>query len=119
MPEWMRPAVRYLLYALLATVVLDRAFALQNETRRILRERHRLRIKIARIRRHNTRQEQIKTALTSDPFYIERVLRERYGYRTPGEEQPLAPRRSTVAARQQPQVRLALPSERRGSDVLR
>jgi len=119
MPDWMRPAARYLLYAVLATLVLDRAFALQDETHRLLRERHRLRIEIARIRRSNAKQEQIKEALASDPFYIERVLRERYGYHRPGEEQPFAPRRSTVAARQRAQVRLALPSERRESNVLR
>ena len=76
------------LYAIVAAVVLDRALASQRETLRLRQECRRITAEIARIRTENARHERTWNALRSDPFYIERVLRGRYGYRRPGEVEP-------------------------------
>ncbi len=88
MREWIGPIAKYVLYAVFAVCVFHQALATQRETRRLLRERRRLQIEIARLHRANILRERVRTALRTDPFYVERVLRERHGYRAPGEQPP-------------------------------
>lgn len=88
MREWLEPLAKYLLFAAFAVIVFHQALASQAETRRFLLERRRIRIEIGRLRRQNGARERIRAALASDPFYVERMLRERHGYRLPGEDEP-------------------------------
>lgn len=88
MREWVWPVSKYILYALVAAVLLDRALASQRETLRLRQECRRITAEIARIRAKNARHGRTWNALRFDPFYIERVLRGRYGYRRPGEVEP-------------------------------
>ncbi len=83
--EWIGPVAKYILFAVIAAFVLDRALAAQRETRRLLRDRNRLQQEIRAIRQQKAQREKVYKALSSDPFYVERVLRERYGYVRPGE----------------------------------
>lgn len=89
---WIGPIAKYILFAVLAACVLDRALATQRETKRLLRDRNRLQWEINRIRQQNASREKVHKALSSDPFFVERVLRERYGYIRPGE----VPRTQTI-----------------------
>jgi len=100
MREWIGPVAKYLLYAVFAASVFHQALASQRETRRLFRERRRIRAEIAQLRRQNVRREQMRRALAADPFYVERTLRERYGYRLPGElpPAPAARRRQGASA---------------------
>lgn len=100
MREWIGPIAKYLLYAVFATSVFHQALASQSETRRLFRERRRIRAEIAQLRRENVRREHMRRALAADPFYVERTLRERYGYRSPGELPP-ASAEATAARRRQ------------------
>lgn len=90
MREWIGPVAKYLLYAAFAVSVFHHALASQRETRRLFRERRRIRAEIAQLRRENVRREHMRLALGADPFYVESTLRERYGYRLPGELPPPA-----------------------------
>jgi len=76
------PLAKYLLYAAFAVCVFDHALALDRETARLRSQCRRIRAQIAHIRRQNAQREQVRKALALDPFYVERVLRERYGYRS-------------------------------------
>ncbi len=104
MREWIGSVAKYLLYAICAAAVLHQALASQKETRRLLRERRRIKSEIAQLRDQNIRREHVRHALSADPFYVERALRERYGYRSPGESPPpsagaiAAPRRREASA---------------------
>jgi len=93
MRQWLGPVAKYLLYAAFAVCVFGHALALERETVRLKSQRRRIRAQIAHIRQQNSEREQVRNALDSDPFYVERVLRERYGYRRPGEEEPAKPER--------------------------
>ncbi|MFH1732979.1 MAG: hypothetical protein ABIF82_15185 [Planctomycetota bacterium] len=99
MREWIGAAAKYLLYAAFAVSVFHQALASQRETRRMFRERRRIRAEIAQLRRENVRREHMRRALASDPFYVERTLRERYGYRSPGELPPASAGAGRVSAR--------------------
>ena len=110
MREWIGPLLKYLLYAVFAACVLDRALTCQRETRRLRRECRKLRTEIAHIREQNARRERIWQALATDPFYIERRLRELYGYRRPDDEPPRPPR-GRPGPRQRGSTRLALVRE--------
>jgi len=83
--EWIGPLLKYVFYIAAAAFIFDRALASQAETRRLLLEQRRLRAEITQIRSENARCRGVRSALESDPFYVERMLRERYGYRRPGE----------------------------------
>ncbi len=87
MRRWRGPVAKYLLYAIFAVCVFDRALASQAETGRLLRECRTIRAEIGRIRRQSAAREIIRKALNTAAFYVERLLRDRYGYRRPGEEQ--------------------------------
>jgi hypothetical protein len=86
----------YVLYAVIAVCILDRALATQRTTHRLLAERERLAAQIQELRGTNLRRERIRRALAQDPFYVELVLRRRYGYRRPDEER----RTATATARE-------------------
>ena len=86
MSRWLGPVAKYVLFALFAVCVFDRALASRRETFRLLREQRGIRAQIARARGQNAWRERIRNALKSDPFYVERTLRERYGYRREGED---------------------------------
>lgn len=88
MREWLWPIAKYACYAAIAGTVFHCALKSRAETLRLGREAHRLRVEIARLRQENARRESILHALQADPFYVERVLRERYGYRRPDEFAP-------------------------------
>lgn len=79
------PVITYILFAVIAACIFDRALAAQREIKRLLRDRNRLQWEINHIRQRNAWREKILSALSSDPFYVERLLRERYGYMRPGE----------------------------------
>ena len=83
MREWVASIAKYILYAVVAVTVVYQALASQEETRHLLREERRIKAEIAQLRRANIRREQVRRALQADPFYVERMLRERYGYRAP------------------------------------
>jgi len=85
MHKWLGPLVRYVLYAAFACCVLHQALASRAETLRLLNERRKIRAEINLLHCQNVRRDEICAALTSDPFYVERLLRERYGYRNPNE----------------------------------
>ncbi len=85
MREWLGPIAKYILYAVVAIAVVLQALASQDETRHLLREERRIMAEIAQLRRANIKREQVRRALQADPFYVERMLRERYGYRSPRE----------------------------------
>ncbi len=95
--DWIGPITKYALFAVLAACVLDRALATQRETNRLLRDRNRLRWKISRIHQQNAWRDKVHQALSSDPFYVERMLRERYGYIRPGEAPRPQPSRPQLA----------------------
>jgi hypothetical protein len=86
--HWVAPALQYLFYGLVSVCIFDRALASQRETLRLKREHRRIRAQIVSIKKANLRRERIRAALTSDRFYVERILRERWGFRRPGEEAP-------------------------------
>jgi len=88
MREWVEPIAKYVLYAVIAVCILDWALASHRETARLARECRRLRAQIAHIRKGNIRREKVRKALASDPFYVERVFRERYGYYRTNEPGP-------------------------------
>ena len=89
MREWIGPIAKYVLFAAFAGCVFHQALTSQQETRRMQRERRRLRIEVARLCRANIERERVRRELETDPYYVERVLRERYGYRAPNELPPL------------------------------
>jgi cell division protein FtsB len=97
MRDWLSLLIKYGLVVVAAAVIFDRALACQSETRRLARERRHLRAEIRQMRRRNARLNTVRRALDSDPFYVERILRERYGYRRPTEAAPVPPR--TVRSR--------------------
>ncbi|MFW6159472.1 MAG: hypothetical protein ACOC8E_08955 [Planctomycetota bacterium] len=84
--EWAKPLIQYLIYAVVAVLIVDCALASRRETARLRWEARRLRAQIACIRRQNRRLQKLQDALRQDPFVIERVLREHYGHRRPDEE---------------------------------
>lgn len=84
----------YVLYAVFACVVFHKALTCQNETCRLLAECRRVRLEIAHGRQQNETGKKLLAALQADPFYVERVLRERYGYRAYGEEERLKPQQA-------------------------
>ena len=98
MREWLGPIAKYILYAVFAVTVLHQAVASQRETRHLLREQRRIRAEIAQLRRHNITLEQTRQALLTDPFYVERMLRERYGYRA-AKDMPAVSREAAGAPR--------------------
>jgi len=100
MREWLRPIATYTLFGLIAICIFGHALATQRETRRLLRDCRRLRLQNARIHQDNARRERILRALATDPFYVERVLRERYGYVRAGEERRRSPRSASAPLRQ-------------------
>jgi len=89
MRRWIGPVTRYVVYAACAAFVLNRALISQQETRRLIRERQKLEAEVVRLRRENHQRERICRALLSDAFYVELLLRERHGYRRPGEPRPV------------------------------
>jgi cell division protein FtsB len=98
MREWLGPIAKYVLFAAFAVAIVDQALATQHATRRILRHRRELEQQIAHLRQRNAQGQRVLKALASDPFYVEQVLRERYGYVRPGEERrPLSSRRTQFA----------------------
>ena len=106
MREWLGPIAKYVLYAVFAATVLHQALASQRETRHLLSEQRRIRTEIAQLRRANVEREQMRQALLTDPFYVERMLRERYGYRAPGDVPRASPQ--TVTDRSRAALRAAL-----------
>ncbi|MFO7898542.1 MAG: hypothetical protein R6V58_05730 [Planctomycetota bacterium] len=84
--EWAKPLIKYVIYTVVTVLVVDCALASRRETARLRGEARRLRGRIARIRRQNHRLQRLQEALREDPFVIERVLREHYGYRRSDEE---------------------------------
>ncbi len=110
MRQWVVPLARYVLYAVFAAFVFHQALAVSAETRRLTLDRRKIRIEIAALRRQNEWREEVSKALTSDPFYVERLLRERYGYRGPDEEQPAARPLATQPARSGQPIRQAAPA---------
>ena len=79
--------IKYILLAAFAGAIFHFALAAQKETRRLWREERQLKIQIATLRKENEHRLQILDALKTDPFYVERLLRERYGYRSADEEE--------------------------------
>jgi len=101
MPDSRKSIALYIVYALVAGLLLDRALTSMQETRRLRRDAATLAAEIARLRQQNDYNQRVYSALTTDPFYVERQLRERFGYRAPDEELPTQPR---DAAAPQPQA---------------
>ncbi len=86
MEEWAKSLIRYVFYAAAAVLILQWALATQRETVRLHGEVRQLEEQVTRLGVENARLEQVRDALEKDPFLIERLLRERYGYRRPNEE---------------------------------
>jgi hypothetical protein len=76
----------YVLYGFIAVAVLERALADEATTRHLLSEKRQLQAQIQELRKSNLDRERVLHALARDPFYIEGVLRLRYGYRHVNEE---------------------------------
>lgn len=81
------PIIKYALLAMFAGGVFYFALAAQSETGRLRQEERQLKIQIATLKKENDQRTQVIEALKTDPFYIERLLRERYGYRNSDEEE--------------------------------
>lgn len=103
MREWIGPIAKYVLYAVFAVTVVHQALASQRQTRHLLREQRRIRTEIAQLRRANIQREQFRHALQTDPFFVERMLRERYGYRAHGDVPQVSP--AAVAERRRADLR--------------
>ena len=99
MREWLVPILKYAAYAAFAVGVIHWAQVTRSETIRLGRECSWLRTEIVRSRQHNALRANTHEALESDPFYVERVLRERYGYQSGDEEAPARPNRLAPPAR--------------------
>ena len=87
MRELVASIIKYTILAGFAGGVFHFALVAQKETQRLWHEERQLKIQIAELRKANDNRLQVLEALRSDPFYIERVLRERYGYRNSDEEE--------------------------------
>jgi hypothetical protein len=91
MRGWVASIFWCLFYVVLACVIAKWAITTQERTAELERERRRLQHEAARLRRDNARRVHAVRALHADPFLVERVLREQYGYRPPGQAVPGSP----------------------------